>query len=448
MKRLRARISRWRTARSPGDAAEVVVTETAPATSHRRRNLAIGAAILAITAATAFGLLYRGEPATPEPAVPAGQLAREMEEQRMSAAASPVTIDREMAERMGLQTAVVEERSLDRPIQITGRVAVDERRISRVHSKVDGWIEQTFANFEGQQVRKGQPLFTIYSPDLVATQQELLIALSARRSFEKSEFAVVRASGDSLVEVARRRLRLWNMTPQQIADVERTGKTIRAVTVYAPASGAVVERKALPGVRVTPDTELYTLADLARVWVEADLFESDMAGVRIGTTAEITLPSGEVRGGRVTFINPFLTPESRTAKVRIELPNPGMTLMPGMFVSVRLSAKGVPRPVVPRDAVLDTGARKLVLVDEGEGRFGLREIRTGEQGPDFYTVVAGLSAGERVARNIQFLVDSETPLRQAVEQFPRSAPAASGESAPASMPGMPGMPGMPAESKP
>jgi len=251
----------------------------------------------------------------------------------------------------------------------------------------------------------------------------------------------VRSSGDSLVEVARRRLELWDLTPKQIDEVERTGKAIRAVTVYASASGVIVERKAFPGVKVAPDTDLYTLADLSIVWVEADVFESDLSVVRTGTTAEVTLPGGEVRAGRVAYINPFVDEASRTAKVRVEIPNANLALKPGMFVSVSLPTSSGPRLVVPRDAVIDTGTRKLVLVDQGDGSFALREIRTGGQGTDVYSVIAGLTAGERVARNAQFLVDSETPLRQAVEGFSSGAPAPAEAPPSGGMPGMPGMEG-------
>jgi Cu(I)/Ag(I) efflux system membrane fusion protein len=436
MKRLKALVDRWRSPRTGDQASDATVTE-AVVRPQRRLWLGAAAGLLLVTVAGVVAMLSFDEPPAPEPAVPPGELARQMEEERAANAIGAFVIDQATAERLGLQTAVVEERALDVRLQTTGRVAPDERRISRVTTKVEGWIEETFASFEGQQIRKGQPLFTIYSPELVATQQELLLALRARKSFERSEFETVRTSGDSLVEVARRRLRLWDVTPNQIAEVERTGKALKNLTVYAPASGVVVERKAFPGTRVAPEMDLYTLADLSTIWVEADVFESDLPNVRVGTTAEVTLPGGEVRVGRVTYVNPMVDAQSRTARVRVELANPNLALKPGMFVSVSLPTGGAPRLVVPRDAVIDTGARKLVLVDEGNGRFVLREIRTGEQGTDYYTVLSGLTAGERVARNAQFLVDSETPLREAVDQFPASG--AEDAPAPPSMPDMPGM---------
>ena len=437
MKRLVALVGRWR-----GRGAEDPPGEAAappPRRLGRNRALLAAAALLALTAAVVVALLYRDEPPPPAPAVPPGQLALEMEQSRSGGQAGVVTIDAETAERLGLQTAVVEPGAIEQEVRTTGRVTPDERRMTRVNMKVEGWIEQAFVNFEGQQVRRGQPLFTIYSPELVATQQEYLLALRARRDFQKSEFDVVRESGDSLVDAARRRLLLWDVTPEQIAQIERTGKAVKNLTVYAPASGVVTERKAFPGMRVTPETDLYTLADLSPIWVEADVFESDLPSIRVGTPAEVILPGGEVRGARVAYINPFVDPGSRTAQVRLELPNPDLSLKPGMFVSVTLQSAKAPQLVIPRDAVLDTGARQLALVDEGQGRFALREIRTGEQGTDYYTVLSGLAPGERVARNIQFLIDSETELRQAIERFRSGTPGgASAGSSGGSMPGVPG----------
>ncbi|MEP7274172.1 MAG: efflux RND transporter periplasmic adaptor subunit [Acidobacteriota bacterium] len=412
--------------------------------------LAVLIAALATLAAFAFAPGLRETPVArkfrfwekappPIPAVPAGQLAVEME-QAASQQASVITIDPNMAQALGLQTAVVESRAFNQPVRTTGQVVPDERRMTRVNTKVEGWIEQTLGNFEGQQIQQGQPLFTLYSPDLVATQQEYLIALKARQDFGNSEFKVVRDSGGSLVEATRRRLQLWDVTPQQIAELEETGKVRKALTYYAPASGVITVRKAFPGMRVLPETELYTLADLSTIWVEADVYESDLMNVRVGMKGDVTLVDNTMLAGRVTYINPLIEPTTRTAKVRLEFSNPSLRLKPGMFVNVSLDAKQPPQLVVPRDAVIDTGMRQLVLVDDGNGKFPLREIKVGTQGQEYYTVRSGLQAGEKVARNIQYLIDSETQLKQAVEQKTgTSAPAGGGGSA---MPNMPNMPGM------
>lgn len=417
--------------------------------------LAVLIAALATLAAFAFApglrettiactLRFWEEAPPPAPAVPAGQLGVEMEQAASQQQANVITIDPNTAQALGLQTATVESRTFDQPVRTTGRVVPDERRIARVQTKVEGWIEQTMGNFEGQQIRKGQPLFTLYSPDLVATQQEYLIALKAQRDFSKSEFEVVRDSGGSFVEATRRRLQLWDVTPQQIAELERTGKVRKAITYYAPASGVITARKAFPGVRVMPDTELYTLADLSTIWVEADVYESDLMNVRTGLRGEVTLPDNSTLAGRVTYINPLIEPTTRTAKVRLEFNNRGLRLKPGMFLNVSLDVRQPPQLVVPRDAVIDTGMRQLVLVDDGDGKFSLREIRVGTQGQEFYTVRSGLSAGEKVARNIQYLIDSETQLKQAVEQKSgAAAPSASGKAGESgAMPNMPNMPGM------
>jgi Cu(I)/Ag(I) efflux system membrane fusion protein len=438
------------------ETVEVVREQKTP---RRNLTLVVIVAIVAITLLTLIALAFmpgvretrvarairfwEGAP-PPAAAVPPGQLGAEMEQAQAQNTSGTITIDPNMAQSIGLQTAVVEARSFDQPVRTTGRVTPDERRITNIHTKYDGWVEQAFANFEGQQISKGQALLTIYSPDLVATQQEYLIALRARSDFNKSEFDVVRRSGSTLVEASRRRLQLLDVTPQQIAAIERTGRIHKALTFYSPVSGVVTERKVFPGMRIMPDTDLYTVADLSVIWVEADVFESDLSNVRIGTSAEVTLPNGETRGGQVTFINPVVVPETRTARVRLEFANPGMRLKPGMFVNVSLRAVQPPQIVVPRDAVLDTGLRKLVLVDDGQGRYSLREITTSTQGQEFYTVISGLSVGERVARNIQFLIDSETQLRQAIGRETGLTSPGTGQSGSSSgsMPNMPNMPGM------
>lgn len=437
MKRIASLISRRRRGGNGETPADTVVVARP---WRRRQGLWVAAGFLTMMLAAAAVLALREDKKKPPQAVAPGQLAVEMEQRDASATGGAIAIDPLTAETLGLQTSAAEWRILDEPVTTTGRVVADERRTTQVTTKVDGWIERTFVDFEGQQVRKGRPLFTIYSPDLVATQQEYLLALRARRSFSRSEFESVRGSGDELVEVARRRLLLWDVTPAQIDEIERTGRALKNLTVHSPASGVVTERKAFPGTRVTPEMALYTLSDISTVWVIADVFESDLANIRVGTPAEVTLPSGETRAARVTYVNPAVNPESRTAEVRLELPNPGLKILPGMYVNVTLKTKRDQQLVVPGDAVLDTGARKLVLVDQGGGQFVLREITTSGGGSDYSVVSSGLSGGERVARNIQFLVDSETELRQQVDRmFPEAGQAGAG--AGGSMQNMPGVSG-------
>jgi Cu(I)/Ag(I) efflux system membrane fusion protein len=366
--------------------------------------------------------------APPEPAVPPGALASEIERRDSEAEkTAAIAINPATVETLGIQSAAVEYRVDTGGVRTTGRIVADERSITTVTSKVDGWIEQTFANFDGQEVRAGQPLFTIYSPDVLATENEYLIAIHSNRDFATSEFDVVRESGPALVDSARRRLELWGLTPDQIAELERTGRATRALTVFAPHTGVVTERKAYPGTRVVADTALYTLADLSRVWVEADVFESDLPSVRVGTTGEITLPGGETRATRITFINPLVDAQSRTAKVRLEVSNPGRRMLPGMYVDVTLNTIGARRLVVPRDAVFDTGMHKLAFAATSDGGYVLREITTGAEGQDSYEVLSGLNAGDRVARRVQFLIDSESDLGQRIDRAFPFAPARGAE---------------------
>ncbi|MCC6745277.1 MAG: efflux RND transporter periplasmic adaptor subunit [Acidobacteria bacterium] len=380
----------------------------------------------------------------PPPAVPPGQLGEEMKTADESGTNTALVLAPDIAEQLGLETSEAVVRTPEGGIVTTGRIATDERRRSVVTSKVEGWIEKTFVDFEGQNVKAGQPLFSFYSPELVATQEEYLLARRAERDFAKSDFDVVRDSGPSLAAAARRRLELWDVSPEQIAEIEKSGKALRTLTVYAKTSGVVTERKAYPNMRITPDEPLYSLADLSTVWVEADVFESDLPNVKIGTAGEIAAPGAAIgtapRTARVTFIAPTVDPETRTARVRLELSNPRAVLKPGMFVDVKLATAARPELVVPRDAVLDTGTRKLVMIGRSDGSFEILEIHTGAEGSDYYSVTSGLAAGDRVARRIQFLLDSETDLRARVEQqFPVSPAAGAGGSQPArgSAPAMP-----------
>lgn len=388
-------------------------------TSTNSKRWIVGVALLLAGAGgIAAGAYYLASPAVPPPAaaVPAGELMRAMEQPRDDA----LGLDAGVAERLGLQTVEVTRQRVVRNTRTTARVVADQRRQTRVQTRFEGWIEETFVNFEGHQVRKGEPLFTIYSPELLATGQEYLLALRSARESHGSEFEVVRGSGRALVESARRRLELLGVSSVQLAEIERTGEVPRLLTVTAPASGVVTSRSAFPGTRVTPEMELYALADLSVVWVEADVFETELADVHVGTHAEIELPDGSKRQAVASYINPTIDSETRTGQVRIELRNPRLELKPGMYLTVTFHGGGREALMVPRDAVLQTGTRALVLVNSGAAGYRLRTVRLGEQLGDAYTVLEGLAPGEHVARAIQFLIDSETALAEAVRRFPPS----------------------------
>ena len=326
---------------------------------------------------------------------------------------------------MGVTTAVADYRPVEKTIRTVGQVAIDETRLADVHVKVNGWIQEVFVDYTWQPVKKGEPLFTIYSPDLLATEQEYLLALRARKSLAKSPYLEVSSGSESLLEAARRRLALWDLTDAQIGQLEETGKAQHEITFYAPASGYVMERKAYPNQYVTPDTELYKLVDLSRVWVQADVYEFEMPAVSLGQEATLTTESlpGAAWKGRLVFVNPEVKTDTRTGTVRMEFPNPELKLKPGMFVNVELHKSFGRQLTVPVDAVLNSGTRQVVFVDLGNGAFAPREVKVGERTQDYIAILSGLRAGERVVTRANFLIDSESNLRQSIE-------------------GMAGMPGM------
>jgi len=292
--------------------------------------------------------------------------------------------------------------------------------------RVSGWIQKVFVDYTWQPVTKGEALFTVYSPDLLATEQEYLLALRARKSLGTSPYQEVSSGTESLLEAARRRLTLWDLTDAQIDQLEATGKAQPEITFYAPASGYVMERNAYPNQYVTPDTELYKLVDLSRIWVQADVYEFEMPSVSLGQEATMTTESlpGTTFEGRVVFVYPDVKTDTHTGTVRLEFPNPELKLKPGMFVNVEVHKSFGRQLTVPVDAVLDSGTRQLVFVDLGNGGFAPREVQVGERTQDYIAILRGLRAGERVVTRANFLIDSESNLRQSME-------------------GMAGMPGMP-----
>ena len=330
---------------------------------------------------------------------------------------------------MGVTTAVADYRPVEKTIRAVGQVAIDETRLANVHVKVNGWIQKVFVDYTWQAVKKGDPLFTIYSPDLLATEQEYLLALRAGKTLGTSSYLEVSSGSESLLEAARRRLALWDLTDAQIGELENTGKAEHEITFYAPASGYVMERKAYPNQYVTPETELYKLVDLSTVWVQADVYEFEMPSVSVGQDATLTAKSlpGVSWKGRLVFVNPEVKTDTRTGTVRLEFPNPELKLKPGMSVSVELHKSFGRQLTVPVDAVLDSGTRQVLFVDLGNGGFAPREVKVGERTQDYVAILSGVRSGERVVTRANFLIDSESNLRQSIE-------------------GMAGMPGMEAHA--
>jgi multidrug efflux pump subunit AcrA (membrane-fusion protein) len=328
-----------------------------------------------------------------------------------------VEIDPQKQQLIGVVTAPVELRPLERVLRTVGLVMVDEARTSHVHTKVEGWIEKLYAAETNRLVRKGEPLLTIYSPELVSTQEEYLLALRSRQRLAKSPFPEVRESGDSLLRATRDRLRLWDIPEKDIERLENSGRVVKALTLYSPATGYILKKEAIEGMRVTPGMALYELADLSRVWVEADVYEFEAPLVRPGQRARLTLASqpGKAFSGRVAYIYPTVSEKTRTLKARFEFANPGLALRPEMYADVEILVPSEKALAIPQEAVLDSGTRKVVFVQKGEGKFLPREVTLGPRAAGYYPVLSGLKEGERVVSSPNFLIDSESRFQAALE---------------------------------
>ena len=298
----------------------------------------------------------------------------------------------------------------------TGRVTFDERRVAQVTAYTGGRIERLFVNFTGDSVRRGQTVGTLYSPELFATQQEYLLALQNRERMRRAGFTAARNASDDLVESTRQRLMLSGMTAPQIAQLERTGKPIFATNVLSPVSGVVTKKLAVEQQYVAQGQPLMEVADLTNVWVEADVYEQQLPDVKLGQTAEITSSAspGQTLTGKVSFIVPVIAGATRTARVRVELPNPRLLLKPDMYVNVRIV--GTPAPphlMVPASAIVDRGQKQFAWVQVAPGQFEPREVRTGQRHGAAIVVVSGLKDGDEVVVEGGFLLDSEAQLRSA-----------------------------------
>ena len=337
------------------------------------------------------------------------------DEQATSMPPGSVMIPAGKQQLIGVRTAQVKREMLVRDVRTTGQVTADETRIAHVHVKINGFIEQVFVDYVGQLVKKGQPLFTLYSPDLVSTQEEYLIAKRGEKSLAGSPFPEVAQGSQSLLRSARERLKLWDISDAQIKKLDETGEVSRTMTFYSPVTGFVTDRKAFPQTSVTPDTELYTVSDLSTVWVNADIFEYEVPFVRVGQHAEMQLSyyPGKTWNGRVSFIYPSLDPTTRTVKVRLEFPNHGFQLKPQMFADIALKINYGNQIVVPQEAVLDSGREQTVFVARDGGYFEPRKVTTGAKLDGKVVVMSGLKAGEIVVTSGNFLVDSESRLKAA-----------------------------------
>lgn len=344
----------------------------------------------------------------------------------------PATIEipPEQQEAIGLKTAIVSVMPLTKIIRTVGRIEYDERKLATVNAKFAGWIETLHADYTGRTVTRGEPLAEIYSPDLYATQLDLINALASEAQTapaESSDVArMLTADARSLRKAAEQRLRLWDLSEQQIAAIKAGSRPQRTITIYSPVAGSITQKMAVQGMRLMPGDKLFDIADLSSVWVLADVYENELALIRVGQKAVISLSylPGHQLDAIVEYINPVLSEDTRTVKIRFTIPNPGGQLKPQMFTKVQISIDIGSRLAIPEDAIIDTGARQIVYVDHEEGRFEPREVTLGVTAAGFREVVQGLRQGERVAAAATFLIDSEAQLKGVI------APAAGGTTTP------------------
>jgi Cu(I)/Ag(I) efflux system membrane fusion protein/cobalt-zinc-cadmium efflux system membrane fusion protein len=335
--------------------------------------------------------------------------------------AGTVQIDPITTQNMGVRTEPVRRAALARTIRTVGVVAYDEPRQYSVNSKSDGWVERLHVNQQGQPVKKGQPLLEIYSPELVAAQQEYLLAVRGYQRLADSTLPQVGENARRLLDASRTRLRYWDISEKQIAALEQSGEARKTLTLYSPQGGVVTVKKVLEGMRVMAGEELLQIADLSRVWVNADIYEYELPWVKVGQTARVELPFApdQVLSGKITYIYPFVQNETRTVRARIEFPNPGLALKPEMYANVLIDTAAVADALaVPEHAVLKSGRGQTVFVALGEGKFEPRAVVTGVTNDDgLVQILSGLKDGEQVVTSAQFMLDSESKLREAIEKM-------------------------------
>jgi membrane fusion protein, copper/silver efflux system len=327
-----------------------------------------------------------------------------------------VTISPDRQVLAGVRTAVVERKSLVRDIRTTALIVADETRIAHVHVKIAGYVDQVFVDFIGQLVKKGQPLFTLYSPDLVSTQEEYLIAKRGNATLGNAPFQEIADGSQSLLQSARQRLKLWDISDNQIKQLDETGRVSKDLTFYSPITGFVMDRKVFPQTSVTPDTELYTVSDLSTVWADADIYEYEVPFVRLGQRVTLTLSyyPGKTYTGTISFIYPTVDPQSRTVKARVQIPNPDFSLKPQMFADAQLHVDYGTKILVPEEAVLNSGTEQHVFVVHQGGVFEPRKITVGPVVDGNAVILSGLKAGETIVVSGNFLIDSESGLKRAM----------------------------------
>jgi RND family efflux transporter MFP subunit len=336
---------------------------------------------------------------------------------------NPVTV-----QNMGVRTKKASRGSLHVTIRTVGHITYDEKLVAHIHTKISGWLEKLFVDTTGEEVHKGQELLSIYSPELVTTQEEYLQALKYREKTSSSRFTEVARGGETLIKATRQRLLLMDIDPKQIEALEKRAEVQNNMILHSPTSGIVVEKHVLDGMKVNPGMQLYTIADISRVWVMASVYEYELPFLKVGQEAEITLPyePGAKYKGHITFIYPYLSAKTRTVQVRMEFENSDLKLKPDMYADVVIKTKAIDDAVlVPSEAVIRTGSRNVVITALGRGKFLPKEVTIGPEGEGFVQIVSGLNEEETVVTSGQFLIDSESNLREAINKMLEAKKAAS-----------------------
>jgi len=378
---------------------------------------------------------HSAPPAVEKPKAAAPQTKAPSQEQQGQAVqeAPQVEITPELQQRIGVKTVKAIVKPIQKTIRTVGRIEIDERNQATVNTKIEGWIEKLYVDYTGRYVKKGEPLAEIYSPELLATQQEFIntkkwvgkqtipTPQEGHNHGAKAETPepasalkqMLEKDAAATLEAARQRLRLWDMSKAQIKKIEETGQPVRTITLYSPVSGYITQKMAVQGMKVMPGEKLFDVADLSHVWIVADIYEYELSAVRVGQPVKITLSyfPGREWASKIDYIYPIFSAETRTAKIRLTLPNPRGELKPQMFTNVEIRINLGKKLTIPDSAVIDTGKGQVVYVDRGNGFFEPREIQTGLRADGAVEVLRGLKTGEKVASSANFLIDSEAQLK-------------------------------------
>ena len=393
----------------------------------------VGNIVLAVVL-VGLWLYYRapmpGAEMKPQIAIPSAQSTTPPQESTETALV-PLQISPQRLQSIGVKTGKVERKLVEDEIHTTGNVTVDETKLAYVQVRFSGYIEKVFVDATYQYIRKGQPLFTIYSPDLVATEREYLVAKQNQLHVAQSTVPGVASSAASLLDAASERLKQWGVPNKEIERLESTGQVQQELEFDSPVAGYITERNALPSVAVQPEMRLFTVADLSSVWVQAQVFQNDLGRIKIGDPTVLTVSTfpGRTFRGRVDFIYPQFDPDTRTAKVRIVSSNSDLQLKPGMFVNVALKVPMGRQLVIPASGILQSGTRQIAFVERSDGYLEPREVELGSRVGDDYIVLKGLKAGEQIVTSANFLIDSESQLQAALGSFVPPPPGAGAASA-------------------